>query len=76
MVSVHSILHRAYCWSVLGLPLIISGLTLIVFGLGAGLNYSRDRSWYMQELQKANSLEESLARKKRKKKVTRKVVKV
>ncbi|RJS82225.1 hypothetical protein CW707_01535 [Candidatus Bathyarchaeota archaeon] len=44
--------------AVLGLSLIISGLCLIVFGLAAGINYSRDRSWYMQELRKANSIEE------------------
>lgn len=44
--------------AVLGLSLIISGLCLIVFGLAAGINYSRDRSWYMHELRKANSIEE------------------
>jgi len=43
--------------AVLGLSLIISGLCLIVFGLAAGINYS-NRSWYMQELRKANSIEE------------------
>lgn len=48
----------------LGLTLIISGVSLIVFGIAAGLNYSRDRGWYMQELQKANSIEESMLKEK------------
>ncbi len=42
----------------LGLTLIISGLALIVFGVSVGINYSRDRRWYMQELHKATMLEE------------------
>jgi hypothetical protein len=59
--------------AVLGLTLIISGSTLIVFGIAAGLSRSRARSWYMQELRKATSLEElSLRRKKRNKKSRRK----
>jgi len=48
----------------LGLTLIISGFSLIVFGIAAGLNYSRDRGWYMHELQKANSIEESMLKEK------------
>ncbi len=49
--------------AVLGLAMIISGLTLIVFGIGTGINYSHDRSWYIQELKKASLLEKkSLAR--------------
>ena len=48
----------------LGLTLIISGFSLIVFGIVAGLNYSRDRGWYMHELQKANSIEESMLKEK------------
>jgi len=44
--------------AVLGLTLIISGLFLIIFGIAAGINFSRDRSWYMQELRKANSIDE------------------
>jgi len=44
--------------AVLGLVLIMSGISLIVFGIVAGLSYSRDRGWYMQELRKANSIEE------------------
>lgn len=60
----------------LGLALIISGFTLIVFGVAAGLNRSRTRSWYMKELRKATSLEEkSLKRKKRNKKPRRKTQK-
>jgi hypothetical protein len=63
--------------AVLGLTLIISGFTLIVFGIAAGLSRSRDRSWYMQELRKATSLEElSLKRKKRNKKPRRKKQKI
>jgi len=46
--------------AVLGLTLVISGLLLIIFGIGAGLHCSKDRSWYMQELSKANSLEEAM----------------
>jgi hypothetical protein len=44
--------------AVLGLALMISGFSLIVFGIAAGIDYSRDRSWYMQELAKANSVED------------------
>jgi len=63
--------------AVLGLTLIISGSTLIVFGIAAGLTRSRARSWYMQELRKATSLEElSLRRKKRNKKPRRKTQKI
>jgi hypothetical protein len=63
--------------AVLGLTLIISGSTLIVFGIAAGLSRSRARSWYMQELRKATSLEElSLKRKKRNKKPRRKKQKI
>jgi len=63
--------------AVLGLTLIISGFTLIVFGIAAGLSRSRARSWYMQELRKATSLEElSLIPKKRNKKPHRKTQKI
>jgi hypothetical protein len=58
--------------AVLGLALIISGFTLIVFGVAAGLSYSRDRGWYMQELRKATSLEEQSLKRKRRIKRTRK----
>jgi len=44
--------------AVVGLTFIISGMALIIFGIAAGLSYSRDRSWYMQELRKASSIEE------------------
>jgi heme/copper-type cytochrome/quinol oxidase subunit 1 len=44
----------------LGLALMLSGISLIVFGIAAGLTYSHDRSWYMQELRKANSLDDAM----------------
>ena len=46
--------------AVLGLSLVICGFSLILFGIAAGLFYSRDRSWYMEELKKANSVEASI----------------
>jgi len=51
---------EAHAGAVLGLTLIISGVSLIVFGIVAGIHYSHDRGWYMQELRKANSLEDVL----------------
>jgi len=48
----------------LGLTLIIGGISLIIFGILAGLNYSHDRDWYMKELGKANSLDEVAVNKK------------
>jgi len=50
--------------AVLGLSLVISGFSLIIFGIIVGLNYSRERGWYMEELRKANSLEETMMQEK------------
>jgi hypothetical protein len=62
--------------TILGLSLIISGFTLMILGIVAGLNYSRDRSWYMKELKKACSLEETMMGKQSVKNVNKKKRKV
>ncbi len=41
--------------SFLELTFLLIGLCLIVVGIAAGMHYCKDRSWYMQELRKANS---------------------
>jgi hypothetical protein len=51
---------QAHAGAVLGLSMIITGLSLIVFGIVSGIIYSRDRRWYMRELRKGSSLEEAL----------------
>ncbi|MDI6691306.1 MAG: hypothetical protein QME50_05490 [Candidatus Bathyarchaeota archaeon] len=44
---------QAHPGAILGLAMIINGLSLMIFGLASGMNYSKNRSWYMQELRKA-----------------------
>jgi len=61
-----------YAGAVLGLSFTISGFSLIVFGIAAGMIYSRDRSWYMEELRKANSLDEVMMQRKSSKNTRRK----
>lgn len=41
----------------LEIALLLTGLLLIVSGIGVGLHYYRDRGWYMRELGKANNAE-------------------
>jgi hypothetical protein len=58
--------------SYLSLALLLSGICLVFFGVAVGMNYSRDRNWYMQELKKANSLGKGTAYNGASKKVVRK----
>lgn len=58
---------EAHAGAVLALALTFSGFSLLIFGIIAGIHYSNDRGWYMQELHKANSVEDSLLRKSAKK---------
>ena len=50
--------------ALLGLTLTMCGVFLVVVGMAAGVHYSRDRGWYMQQLRKANSIEETILNRK------------
>lgn len=59
---------------VLGLTLTLSGITLVIYGVGLGLYYAHDRAWYMQELYKAHSVEMSTMGTKKQRKRNTKVL--
>ncbi len=48
----------------LSLAMLVSGVSMIFLGIAAGLHYSNDRSWYMQELRKSNTIENGMVHKK------------
>jgi hypothetical protein len=55
-------------YGILGLALTLSGISLLVYGFGMGIFYAHDRTWYMQQLYKAHSVEAtSMGGKKRRK---------
>jgi len=56
--------------AILGLSLIISGLSLMVFGIVAGLIYRLHRRWYIAEVRKIASKKE-LKRLKMKRRITK-----
>jgi uncharacterized membrane protein YiaA len=48
----------------LSLTMLVSGVSMIFLGIAAGFHYSNDRSWYMQELRKSNTIENGIVHKK------------
>ena len=45
-------------YSLLSLSMTSAGFTLLITGIVLGMYYARERSWYMQELHRAHSMEE------------------
>ena len=50
----------------LGLALTLSGLALMIFGLAVGIYFSRDRAWYMRELQSSDFIGRNAVERKKK----------
>jgi len=53
-------------YSLLSLSMISGGFTLLICGIVLGVHYARERSWYMQELHRAHSMEEQRLKDERK----------
>jgi hypothetical protein len=53
-------------YSLLSLSMISVGFTLLISGIVLGIRYARERSWYMQELHRAHSMEEQTLKHERK----------
>jgi len=46
--------------AILGLTLVTTGFALILYGIASGIHYSRDRGFYMRELQKTSLVDDVL----------------
>jgi hypothetical protein len=46
--------------AILGLTLVVTGFALILYGIASGIHYSRDRGFYMRELQKTSLVDDVL----------------